>query len=604
VSQYISGQNVETIDLQLSFLNTTHWFTSVDYQNTSSFETPFESVVSRNSTNHYYTASNYYNWLWDLDPSNLFDFWIDPTNFSENYRFSFPDYDTYNVTVHNLENITLDGVGTFEAWNLSINTPLPNFAYYEKDTGMCLSYFYHFVSDVWYNVTRLELASLPVDYNGPKLTSSSPSNESSLASGSLITVDFTSPYGLSIINYNWDEEANLTSSQYIETSIPVSDGLHNLTIVAYDNVGYHNSYFLVYRTDNTLAGIILKSPRNQSQTQGENQVELTIISSNGTLFYNWDNDLMNGSIPVIANSAAIWIPNPLIEESHTLIVYVKSIDNVWTQAKYVFSVDNSAPLLTLYNFENNSVMKGVFSITLNTSEDVNLTYSLNSGSNNSLLVKKNENKSLSFDRLNNGTYDLYLELKDEAGNIKSLHITFFIHTSDFNWNWEIISEEPYSLDLYDENNTYWFTSSVVSTSNQFFNFSIITDDSYPILPAEVTLGIEFQCEKPTDIFFLTLTYPLSEQLGNSTDTFPLYQWIVWENQEWVDLETIYDQVSHSYITTYLGYSQYFAIIDSGEITQLKSVEVGGGSIPAFDLPTILFSVCVVVFIKKVKNKCQ
>jgi hypothetical protein len=602
VSQYISGQgNVETIDLQLLSLNSTHWLTRVDYQNTSSFETPFESVVNRNSTNHYYSANNYYNWLWDLDPSNLFDFWIDPTNFFENYRFSFPDYDTYNVTVNSLENITLDGVGTFEAWNLSIDTPLPNFAYYEKDTGMCLSYFYNFVSDVWYNITSLELASLPLGYTGPELTSVSPSNESLLASGSLITVDFTSPYGLSMINYNWDEQANLTSSQYVETSIPVSDGLHNLTIFVYDNVGYHTSYFLVYQTDNTLAGIILESPKNESQIQGESQVELTIISSNGTMFYNWDNDTINGSIPVIANSVAIWIPNPLIEESHTLIVYVKSIDNVWTQTKYVFLVDNSAPLLTLQNFENNSVIKGVFSITLNVSEDVNLTYSLNSGSNNSFLVEKNENKSLSFDRLNNGTYDLYLELKDEAGNIKSLHIIFSMHTSDFNWNWGIISEETHSLDLYDDNSTYWFTSSVVSTSNQFFNFSLLNDDSYPSLPIDYILGVGFQCEIPADIIFLTLTYPLLEQLGNSTDTFPLYKWAVWENQEWSELETIYDQVSHSWITTYLGYSQYFALIDSGEVTQLKSVKVGGGSIPAFELPTILFSVCVIVFIKKVKN---
>jgi hypothetical protein len=236
-----------------------------------------------------------------------------------------------------------------------------------------------------------------------------------------------------------------------------------------------------------------------------------------------------------------------------------------------------------------------------TSEDVNVTYSLNGGDNVSYLVKKNHNHSLSYDTLSNGTYIMYLEIKDEARNINSIILSFFIHTSDFNWNWDLTAEETRSLDFYDVNNSYWFTCSVVSRSNQFFNFSLHTDISSPTIPENSVIGLRFQCEIPADIIFVTLIFPLSEQPNGNNETFPLYHWVVWDNQEWLETTTSYDQVSHAWKTTNLGYSQYFALIDSGENTQLRSVSVGGGSIPAFELPTILFSVCVVVFIKKVKN---
>ncbi|MHA1236537.1 MAG: hypothetical protein ACTSQ9_02620, partial [Candidatus Hodarchaeales archaeon] len=391
---------------------------------------------------------------------------------------------------------------------------------------------------------------------------------------------------------------------YVETSIPASEGWHNLSIIAYDNVGYYRFFFLVYQTDNTLPGIILNSPRNNSHIQGESQIEFTVVSGSGIMTFNWDNDVLNESTTITSEKVFLSIPNPLSEVSHTLFVYVNSSTGVWISSKYHFLVDNTLPSITYYNFENNSVHKGLFRVMLSVSEDVNVTYSLDDGDSVSYLVKENHNHSISYDTLSNGTHNIHLEIRDEAGNINSLNLIFFIHTSDFNWNWDLTSEEPRTLDFYDVNNTFWFTCSVVSKSNQFFNFSLLTDSSSPILPENSILGLGFQCEIPADIIFLTLIFPLSEQLNGINETFSLYHWVVWDNQEWVETTTSYDQVSHSWKTTNLGYSQYFALIDSGEKTQLRSVIIGGGSIPAFELPTILFSVCMVVFIKKVKNKCQ
>ena len=601
VNQYSSVLGkMNTFNLWLLSLNTTHWQTRAVYQNTSGLDTPFDSVIDRDSYNHFYNASNYY-FMFDGSPFKSFEFWIDTTNFFENYEFPYPGSGNYTVTVHNLENITMDGVGEFEAWKLSVDLGEPNFYFYEKSSGMFLSWYLHYVNDFWFNLTSLEKASLPIGYNGPVLSNLSPSNESKLASGSIINVDFLSPYGVADIHYNWDDQTNLTTFKKIETSNPVSDGLHNLTIIAFDNVGYYASFFLVYQTDNTLAGIILKSPRNGSQVRGLSQIELTVVSSNGSVFYNWDNDTVNDSMSVIDDSAAISIPDPFIEKPHSLNIFVKSIDNVWTKAKYIFFVDNTAPSFTLYQFENNSVQKDDFSITVNATENVNVSYSLNTVNIDSFLINANENHSIPIEKLTNGTYKLYLEIIDEAGNTNSTLLIFSIHSSDFDWNWLLISEETHSIDLYDENKTYWMTSSVVSKSNQFYNISMLTDDAYPELPSNNILGIKFQCELPTDIIFLTLTYPLSDPPENLSDTFPLYQWFVWDDQEWVVVETTYDQVTHSWKMTNLGYSQYFVLVDSGETTQLRSVVIGGGSIPAFEFPTIIIAFSVVVSIKKVKK---
>ncbi len=606
VSQYISGQgNVNTLDLWLLSLNASHWFTRADYQNTSSIESPFESIISRESINHFYSSFNY--WDWDGEPSSKFDFWIDPTNFSKDYTYliSIPSFGNRNITVLNLENITMNGVGTFEAWKISIDLPgFPNFSYYEKNTGMFLSSYLFFVSDIWYNLTSVEIASTPDGYNGPFLSSVSPSNESKLSLGSLISLELTSPYGIDVIYYSWDYQTNSSSRLFIETTIPVAEGWHNLSIVAYDNVGYYTSFLLKYQTDNTLPGIILNSPRNNSRIRGISQIEFTVVSGSGVMTFNWDNNPSNESTTIISEQAFLSVPSPLSEITHSLSVYVNSSAGVWTSSKYIFSVDNTLPSITLNNFENYTIQKGAFNIKFNVSEDVNVTYSLNDGDKVSLLLEEHQNHSIPYNTLTNGTYNLHIEIRDEAGNINSLNLTFYIYTSDFAWNWDLIADEPRSLDVHDENDTFWFTSSVVSRSNQFFNLSLLTEDSYPNLPANSILGLGFQCELPEDIIFLTLTYPLSEKPSNFTDTFPLYQWVIWDNQEWVEVDTHYDQVSHAWKTTNIGYTQYFALIDSGETTQLKSVVVGGGSIPAFELPTILFSVCVILFIKKVKRKCQ
>ncbi len=608
VSQYITGQGqVNTFSTSVLSLNSTHWFTRSNYANTSAIASPFDSVISRDSVNHSYSTSGYWNWEEQEDES--FDFWIDPTDFTIDYIYSvyIQGYGYRDARITGLANLTMSGVGTFEAWNLTIDIPgFPNFALYERNTGMVLCTYLEFIGDIWYNLTFAELATLPGDYVGPTLDVLSPTNTSILASGSLISVSFTSPYGIQQLRYKWDDETDtlLTSSDF-QTPIPSVDGLHNLSITATDSIGYSSSYSLLYSTDNSLPGIILNDPQNNSRIQGSKELNFTIISGNGTFTYNWNYNPVNVSFTMSSNNTVIYVPSPEVETVRTLQVYIKSnITADWIRSTYLFTIDNSPPEVIIYDFVNNSVLKGEISISFSTSEDVNFSYSLNQGLQSFLVVEADENSTLTFNDLENGTYELEITLEDEAGNSLTNSLIFSIYSSSFNWNWHLEAEQAKAYDFVDENGILWFSFIIVSETDQSFNISQLPLVESPSLSTEMQFGIEFQCEVPEDIIYLSFTYLLPEPLVNNNQDFQVKQWVVWDDQsqDWSEVETIYNQVLHAWVTTVIEYHQYFALVETGESTQLKSVEVGGGSIPSFELPLVIMAIMTIYGLKSKRKQ--
>ncbi|MHA2096785.1 MAG: hypothetical protein ACW98F_19390 [Candidatus Hodarchaeales archaeon] len=597
VSQYIYGQGqVNTFRTSVLSLNSTHWITHLEYANTTAIPSTFESAISRESVNHYYPYS--VDFVWDQLQDERFDFWIDPTDFTLDYVFPVYYGAIYDASVVGLENITMNGVGTFEAWNVTVDIPnTPNFALYEKNTGIALSVYIKIVSDIWYNITDAELTILPGDYIGPTLDDLSPSNSSILASGSLVTASFTSPYGVQNLKYNWDNETDITiTSADFQTSLPPMDGFHNLTIIVTDNIGYSSSYFLIYRTDNSLPGVILNDPQNNSRIQGSKELNFTIVSGNGTFTYNWNYSAVNVSFSMSGENTIIYVPSPQLETTRILKVYIKSnLTEDWITSTYQFIVDNTPPEIIVFDFENNSVLKGEVIIPFSPSEDVNVLYSINNGSESSFFVEASENSTLKFRNLENGTYELELTLEDEAGNFINIFLRFSIYSSSFNWNWHLEAEQTQTYDFRDEFGVLWFSFVIVSKTDQSFNLSLLSPSDSPSLSTDSEFGINFLCELPDDILYVSFTYLLPEPLVNSNQEFQVKKWVVWnkQSQKWSEVETIYNQILHAWVTTSLGYNQYFALVETGESTQLKSVEVGGGSIPSFELPFVIMSLLAI-----------
>jgi len=112
--------------------------------------------------------------------------------------------------------------------------------------------------------------------------------------------------------------------------------------------------------------------------------------------------------------------------------------------------------------------------------------------------------------------------------------------------------------------------------------------------------IEFRCEKPEDIIFMSLTLHLS----SNSSVFPVYQWMHWDGQseEWVNITTSYNEVSNSWEATYNGFVQYFALINPGIETTLISITPGGGQIPSFEIITTLLSLMTMTILVYNKKK--
>jgi len=580
----------ETFNTSILSINSTHWFVKNNYS-ISNVDSPFYSTVTRESTNHMYNATNNWNWMLGA-PINYFEFWIDPIGLYEGYEF---ESQGYNISVSALESITMTNVGTFYSWKITfLESPFPNAAWYEKDTGLFLcSYLDYSVQVFWYNLTIAEIADTPLNYSGPSLTQSSPSNNSILALNSIITIDFTSQYGVDKIEYSWDEGSNISVyTDQIETIIPSGNQWHNLTIWAYDNVGFMNYYFLQYQTDDTLPGIVLNDIKNNSRIQGLYYINITVFNGNGSIIYYWDEDGTNSSI---LDGTLIDIPDPGNETERDLHIFAKNPTNFWTSSHYHFIVDNTAPTMNIFNFSNNTILKEDLKINFNVTEDVIFYYSLNSSINNTYSVETGFNRLIEHNSLEKGFYQLYLNITDEAGNSNSSLYFFEIHKSDFKWNWFLKAEQPFNLDLFDEIGTFYFSIILTSSVDQSFNLSLLTPSDSPSLSTDSQFGINLLCEIPEDILYISFIYHLTEPLTGINQSFQVMQWVKWNDQaqEWSETETLYNQVLHTWVTTSVGYNQYFALIETDQSTQLKSVEVGGGGIPSFELPLVILSLLAI-----------
>ncbi|MFX0122232.1 MAG: hypothetical protein ACFFAE_01225 [Candidatus Hodarchaeota archaeon] len=600
VASYLGTIPEHTFNATVLSLNRSHWFIHCDYS-TSLEEPSFDSIVSRTGINHSFRASNYWDWQYG-NPSNAFEFWIDTTGFYDGYII---EQDSIAATVTN-ETIKMHTINQeFNAWKISSEflPGLPTFVWYAADTGLFLCLKQTLVAGVqyfWYNLTRAEVAQKPQDYSGPSLTQLSHSNNSKLASNTLISIEFASPYGTDVIYFHWDDNSNSTIfSSFFSVNLPAANGSHELVIIAFDNVGYCSFFYLIYITDDTLPGISLINPRNNSKIKGSTPIQLSISSGNGTIFYRWD----GGELQKIDEDTHLYVPNPEKDNtSHILEVSVEGKYGLWGNSSFFWIVDNSPPKV-VYSLENNSIIKGEVRITVFSTEDINLTFNLMNGSNKSIFITAHQNQSIpSFSDLKNGSYHLFLYATDEAQNTNFTTLIFSIYTSAFNWNWELRAKTPQTIKVINASDDLWFILTLASAIDQFFNLSVLPEHSYPAKDEKIEYVIEFRCEVPDEVIFMTLVL----FLNLNTNVFPVYQWVHWDvkSKDWVNITTSYNEVTDSWEATHNGFVPYFALINTDTLTTQTSITPGGGQIPSFEIIQTIFSLIIIIWLihkKKLKK---
>ncbi len=592
VTQYYDyGDSIgegENYNVSIISVGKQFWDVRCDYSITETIDSPFFSSIYRTPFNHTYAATDYYSWEGTVSP--FFDFWIDTIGFYSGYYYTMkiPRQGTVNLTVTNEPNFSTS-VGVYQAWKVTYSFGIDVTSWYAQDSGLFLSSTMTIVNPIWYNLTKAEIASLPEDYIGPSLIEISPTNGSLRPNGSVITVTLESPFELDIIFYNWDNTTNSTTFlTEITTVFPNSEGLHSFFITAIDSIGVGRSHRLNYITDNRIPGISLTNNKNNSQIRGMSLIQPDILSGNGSFVYNWDGTFNT----TVLEGSSLPAPDPSNERNITLYIYAMNNETkVWAKTKFIFQIDNTPPMISTYDLINGSVLKGTVNILVEVSEKGYVDYWLNNQSKNNFTVEVNQNYSISLENLENGSHSLEIFASDEANNTGKVLLNFSIYISAFNWDWQAVANTPRTINVVDETGDLWFIVTLLSRSNQKFNLTMVPEGSSPARDTNMEYLIELMCEKPADIIFLTF----SVVLEGSHENFPIYSWVYWDNQEnsWDDIETSYSEVTHSWEATYVGYIQYFGLINTHQTTVKKSVILGGGQIPSFEFFTVLVSIVLI-----------
>jgi hypothetical protein len=612
ISEYIASSLTNTFNLTVTSINTTHWFGHFDYSitediYTNPFTSPFDAFIERNPKTEFYKSTGYFNTA-GL-PSSVFDLWTNVSKFdlvSLPYKFTGEENSTY--TVEGLESFFLESFGVFDAWKIKISSPsfpVNITTWLDKSSGLLLSTNYFIVQEIWYNLTRAEIPTLPQDYTGPILTKSNPGNESMKPGGTNLNLEFGSLYGIENITYSWDNNpspSSIINSNIFQTVFPSSEGFHGLNIVILCKIGFISNIYLQYYTNNSLLGINLLNILNNSKIKGDTVIDMQIFSGNGTYTYNWDAEANS----TVLEGFPITVSNPLIERTAVLTIYVKGNNTIeWLVKRYVFSIDNTPPILSVTNVINGSTLKGTVKIDLMANENSVLIYNLDNVGNNTVSLGENLTQSIFFSNLENGSHRLSLSISDEANNVNHLVFIFSVFTSSFNWLWNLELNTPFRIPFFNVLDELLFVLTITSKINQSFSMVTVFDNSTITLSEDIEILFKFVPEYPEEIMFLEFFFPH----GSTSDTvLDVYEWNYWNSQseEWTIIDTNYNNIELGWEATLTESQEVFALIKKSETITLTYEDTGGGIFaPSFTIETLIITLLILIVPKTTilkKNK--
>ncbi len=211
-----------------------------------------------------------------------------------------------------------------------------------------------------------------VDNTEPSITISQPENQSLI--GGLITITISSSdihpdnTWLEIDNdivQVWDGDGTFS---YDWDSTGVSDGDHEIIAYANDTAGNMGSYRIIVTVDNTAPDVSISQPENNSVVADTVTIQLfsndehpntTWLTIDGSIVQSWSG---SGSFTYS------WDTTSVTDGSHEIMAYAN--DTVGNQASYriIVTVDNTPPTVSISEPANNSVIGGVVTIIIESSD--------------------------------------------------------------------------------------------------------------------------------------------------------------------------------------------------------------------------------------------
>lgn len=183
----------------------------------------------------------------------------------------------------------------------------------------------------------------------PTIELMTPANETIHQPGLTIDLNVTD-LTLDNVDYKWDTDswANLPSPY--DLTLPSGDGDHVLQINASDQAGNWIVNTFVFTTDGENPLITLVSPDDGTVHKSNTAINLTISDLYlNTVMYNWDSE----SWTVFPSPYDLTLPSG--DGEHTLQINASDIAGNWIIETYVFTTDDTPPLIALITPVNESI---------------------------------------------------------------------------------------------------------------------------------------------------------------------------------------------------------------------------------------------------------
>ncbi len=194
-----------------------------------------------------------------------------------------------------------------------------------------------------------------VDDEVPIITLRDLTNGSARQSNSLVDIDIIDA-SIAIVLYNWNSGLqNITWEEPFLTPIPAGESIHTLRVYANDSFSRWSSVIFEFTGDNTIPEILLDSPLNGSLHNSGINISLFVTDLHlSSIRYNWDglgNQTVSGSISL-----------PSGDGDHILKIYAEDTAENMAHLTYLFRVDDSPPVITL--FPESLILQGFINFTI------------------------------------------------------------------------------------------------------------------------------------------------------------------------------------------------------------------------------------------------
>ncbi|MFX1331533.1 MAG: hypothetical protein ACFE9W_08255 [Promethearchaeota archaeon] len=175
--------------------------------------------------------------------------------------------------------------------------------------------------------------------------------DSVLKGNTLIEFNLTDDHLLNAIA-KWDSGSWTSFNPPYETLLPTGNGIHTITIIAFDAAGNQNAKGFGFTCDDVLPNIALVSLANGSIMASESSISFAINDTHlDRVEYRWDQT---------SDSEFIFpfeVSLPAGDGAHDLYVNATDLAGNYRVGHFQFITDDMAPSITLSTIANNSVLK-------------------------------------------------------------------------------------------------------------------------------------------------------------------------------------------------------------------------------------------------------